>query len=119
VDRMIFLSDLCCYTQGDDGTAKNCGVNLEEYFGKKATMQSMVDRYRQAINKNCYVYSINLNGHCQSQLRPSGERTYLLSGWSEKLLDLIRDLEAGKTPEQDQHKVEVPTIEILRARYQR
>ena len=50
VDRIIFLSDLCCYTQGDDGTAKNCGVNMEEYFGKKATMQSMVDRYRQAVN---------------------------------------------------------------------
>lgn len=116
VDRMIFLSDLCCYTQGDDGTAKNCGVNLEKYFGKKATMQSMVDRYRQAINKDCYVYSVNLSGHGQSQLRPNDDRTHLLSGWSEKLLDMIRDIEAGSS-EKPEEAVEIPPIEVLRSRY--
>jgi hypothetical protein len=125
VDRMIFLSDLCCYTQGDDGTAQNCGVNIEAYFGKKATMQSMVDRYRQAVNKDCFVYSVNLSGHGQSQLRPGDDRTHLLSGWSEKLLDMIRDLETGKTAEDqapaavDQAPVELPTIEVLRRRYTR
>lgn len=118
VDRIIFLSDLCCYTQGDNGTAKNCGVNLEEYFGKKATMQSMVDRYRQAVNPNCWVYSVNLSGHGQSQLRPKDARTHLLSGWSEKLLNMIRELEAGKA-EDDGPPVEVPTIEVLRDRYRR
>ena len=117
VDRMIFLSDLCCYTQGDDGTAKNCGVNLEKYFGKKATMQSMVDRYRQAVNKDCFVYSVNLSGHGQSQLRPNDDRTHLLSGWSEKLLDMIRDIEAGVSNEPEQ-AVEIPAIEVLRSRYQ-
>jgi hypothetical protein len=117
VDRMIFLSDLCCYTQGDNGTAKNCGVNLESYFGKKATMQSMVDRYRQTVNKNCFVYSINLNGHGQSQLRPNDSHTHLLSGWSEKLLDMIRDIEDGVTATAEQ-AVEVPAIEVLRSRYQ-
>jgi hypothetical protein len=118
VDRMIFLSDLCCYTQGDDGTAKNCGVNMEKYFGKRATMQSMVDRYRETVNKDCFVYSVNLSGHGQSQLRPNDLRTHLLSGWSEKLLDMIRDLEAGQS-EQPERSVDVPTIEVLRGRYQR
>jgi hypothetical protein len=117
VDRMIFLSDLCCYTQGDDGTAQNCGVNLEQYFGKKATMQSMVDRYRQAVNKNCFVYSVNLSGHGQSQLRPGDGQTHLLSGWSEKLLDMIRDIEAGVSDEPEK-AVEIPAIEVLRSRYQ-
>ena len=116
VDRMIFLSDLCCYTQGDNGTAQNCGVNLEQYFGKNATMQSMVDRYRQGVNKNCFVYSVNLNGHGQSQLRPGDDRTHLLSGWSEKLLDMIRDIEAGVSDESVK-AVEVPAIEVLRSRY--
>jgi hypothetical protein len=119
VDRIVLLSDLCCYTQGDDGTAKNCGVNLEEYFGKGATVQSMVDRYRQAVNPDCWVYSVNLSGHGQSQLRPGDDRTHLLSGWSERLLDLIRDLEAGTTPEEGCQPVEVPAIEVLRSRYRR
>jgi hypothetical protein len=118
VDRIIFLSDLCCYTQGDDGTAQNCGVNMEEYFGKQATMQSMVDRYRQAVNPACWVYSVNLSGHGQSQLRPGADRTHLLSGWSEKLLDTIRTLEAGKVSEEGK-TVEVPAIEVLRGRYQK
>lgn len=117
VDRIIFLSDLCCYTQGDNGTAQNCGVDLEKYFGKKATMQSMVDRYRQAVNKDCFVYSVNLSGHGQSQLRPNDDRTHLLSGWSEKLLDIIRDIEAGVSDEPEK-QVEVPAIEVLRVRYQ-
>lgn len=119
VDRIMFLSDLCCYTQGDDGTAQNCGVNMEEYFGKRATMQSMVDRYRQAVNPACFVYSVNLAGYGQSQLRPGDDRTHLLSGWSEKLLDMIRDLEAGRTPGGEGQPVEVPAIEVLRSRYRR
>lgn len=121
VDRMILLSDLCCYTQGDDGTAKNCGVNLERYFGKKATMQSMIDRYRQAVNPNCAVYSINLSGYGQSQVRPTDKRTHLLSGWSEKLVNMIQDLELDQ-PLGDQYAtdqpIQLPTIEVLRSRYQ-
>lgn len=117
VDRIIFLSDLCCYTQGDDGTAINCGINLEQYFGKKATIQSMVDKYRQTVNPKCFVYSINLNGHGQSQLRPDDERTYLLSGWSEKLINLIRALETGAAHGESTEPVEVPAIDILRSRY--
>lgn len=116
VDRMIFLSDLCCYTQGDNGTAQNCGVNLESYFGKKATMQSMVDRYRRAVNPDCYVYSINLSGHAQSQLRPGDARTHLLSGWSEKLVNMIREIETGSSEAVEQGSP-IPAIEVLRARY--
>lgn len=118
VDRIIFLSDLCCYTQGDNGTAINCGVNMEQYFGKKATMQSMVDRYRQAVNPECYVYSVNLSGHAQSQLRPGDDRTHLLSGWSEKLMGMIRELEVG-IPQNTEREVLVPAIEVLRNRYRR
>src|SRR5262249_23929430 len=40
-DRIILLSDLCCYTQGDI----NCGVNMAQYFGARATVQSMIDIY--------------------------------------------------------------------------
>lgn len=125
-DRVVFLSDLCCYTQGDDGTAMNCGVNLEAYFGKGATMQVMVDRYRAAVNPACRAYSVNLSGHGQSQLRPGDTRSHLLSGWSDKIVDLIRDLEAGGTVHTvdeagttTAEPVAVPVIEVLRERYRR
>ncbi|HEY1191011.1 MAG TPA: TROVE domain-containing protein [Gemmata sp.] len=125
-DRIVFLSDLCCYTQGDDGTARNCGVNLETYFGKGATMQVMIDRYRDRVNPTCRAYSVNLSGHGQSQLRPGDTRTHLLSGWSDKIVDLIRGLETGEpvfmieegAPARAE-PLPVPVIEVLRERYRR
>lgn len=117
VDRILLLSDLCCYTQGD----VNCGHDMSKHFGTKATVQSLVDVYREKVNPGVYVYSINLNGHAQSQFRPHGERTHLLSGWSEKLLNVISDLETGQ-PDTTAPRNEVgnvPTIEVLRDRYRR
>jgi hypothetical protein len=113
LDRIVLISDLCCYTQGD----VNCGYNMSQYFGRNATVQSMVDQYRQAVNPAAFVYSINLSGHGQSQLRPGDERTHLLSGWSEKVFDLMRDVEAGTAGRPAVNSV--PTIEVLRARYGR
>jgi hypothetical protein len=126
-DRIVFLSDLCCYTQGDDGTAKNCGVNMEQYFGKGATVQAMVDRYREKVSPSCRAYSVNLAGYGQSQLKPGDTRSHLLSGWSDKIVDLIRDLEAGGTVvtvdaaagTAGAEPVSVPVIEVLRERYRR
>ena len=110
---MIFLSDLCCYTQGDAGYA----YGAADVF-KGQSIQSLCDKYRQAVNPDVFVYSVNLNGHAQSQVRPGDDRTHLLSGWSEKLLGMIRELEAGK-PGEDGQGVEVPVIEVLRGRYGR
>jgi hypothetical protein len=90
---------------------------MEAIFGKGATMQSMVDRYRQAVNPECFVYSINIAGYGQSQLRPGDARTHLLSGWSEKLLDMIRQIESGVAP--DEKEAELPAIAVLRERYRR
>lgn len=120
VDRIIMLSDLCCYTQGD----VNCGTPMSKYFGKggeKATVQSMIDRYRREVNKDCYAYSINLAGYSQSQIKPSGNRNHLLSGWSEQIFSIVRDvegLEEQKAQSQTECEVkEVPTVAVLRERY--
>jgi hypothetical protein len=115
LDRIILISDLCCYTQGD----VNCGHDMSRYFGKNATVASMVDQYRAAVNPEAYVYSINLSGHGQSQLRPHDRRTHLMSGWSEKVFDLIRAVETGAGNQPDPVTATVPTIEVLRARYHR
>jgi hypothetical protein len=108
----VLLSDLCCYTQGD----VNCGYDLKKYLGSsKATVQSLLDLYRQRVNKEVKVYSINLAGYSQSQVRPHGEGTHLLSGWSEKLFGLIRELEGAG----ERQEAPVPAIEVLRAKYRR
>lgn len=110
-DRIVLLSDLCCYTQGD----VNCGYEMAQHFGAYATVQSMLDVYRREVNPDVQVYSINLSGHGQSQTRPKEPRSHLLSGWSEKVFDLMADLEGGAAEE----ATPVPTMEVLRQRYRR
>ena len=92
----------------------NCGVNLSQHFGAGATVQSMIDVYHRAVNPAVWVYSVNLSGHQQSQLRPGGYHTHLLSGWSEKLLELVWQLE--NEGEQGPHRMG-PALDLLRERY--
>jgi hypothetical protein len=110
-DRIILCSDLCCYTQGDT----NCGHSLTPYFGKNATVQGLVDKYRREVNPNVQVYSINLNGGKQAQTRLDAN-SHALSGWSENVFKIIADLESSAERDERQ-PVAVPTLEVLRARY--
>jgi hypothetical protein len=115
-DRIILLSDLCCYTQGNI----NCGFDMSKYFGKggdKATVQSMLDKYRQQVNSQVHVYSINLSGHGHSQLREGDDRNHLLSGWSEQIFNVIRDSEMLQETKVAATPVEIPTLSVLRNRY--
>jgi hypothetical protein len=96
---------------------------MSRYFGKngeKATMQSMLDKYRREVNPDCYVYSVNLAGYGQSQVRPNGKRTHMLSGWSEQIFGIMRDIEGceSQSAQSDEPK-EIPTIEVLRSRYKK
>jgi len=117
-DRIILLSDLCCYTQGD----VNCSVDMRKILGiPNASIQSLIDLYRRQVNNNLRVYSINLNGHAQAQTRDDG-KTHLMSGWSEKVISLIADLEAPVSPNVNTPSVTAPpvkTIDVLRQKYRR
>lgn len=118
VDRIILLSDLCCYTQGDN----NCGINMNSYFGKggdKATIASMIEKYRRVVNNDCKVYSINLAGYGQSQLKPKSNNTYLMSGWSENIIKMINDIEnVEDCLKNNSIKTEMlSTMLVLRSRY--
>jgi hypothetical protein len=119
VDRIIIVSDFCCYTQGD---VYNCGQNMDAYFGKggeKATIQSMIDRYRMAVNPDCWVHSVDLQGHGQSQTKPGAKNVQTLSGWSEQVFGIMHAAEAqSEQKSQAQGEpIQVPTMEILRQRY--
>jgi len=116
VDRIIIVSDFCCYTRGD---SHNCGRDMNKYFGKggeNATIQSMLDRYRQDVNSDCWVHSVDLQGYGQPQVKPGTKNTQLLSGWSEQVFGLMHQAEAAnsQTPKEQQ---DIPTIDLLRERY--
>jgi hypothetical protein len=115
VDRIIIVSDFCCYTQGD---ANNCGHDMNKFFGKdgdKATIQSMLQKYRLKVNKDVWVHSVDLAGHGQKQTK-GVDHVQTLSGWSEQVFSIMAAAEA-MTEQKAQTGEPVPTIEILRERY--
>ena len=79
------------------------------------------------MSPGCRAYSVNLAGYGQSQLAPGDPRSHLLSGWSDKIVDLIRQLEAGDTVftvdgsagTTAAEPLAVPVIDVLRERYRR
>ena len=117
VDRFVLLSDLCCYTQGD----VNCRVDMRAFGkdGHRATMQGMFSRYRAKVNPNAKVYSVNLSGYGQSQMDPKDKKNYIMSGWSEQIFSLIRDVEDLEAVQANQQTktTEAPTLEVLRGKY--
>lgn len=61
--------------------------------GFKRTCQSLVDKYRNTINKDLYVHAIDLMGYGTQQF--IGDKTNIIAGWSEKVLSFISLVEDG------------------------
>jgi hypothetical protein len=93
VDRIVIISDMCCYGEGNVG--------------------ALLQKYKMSVNKDVKFYSINMAGHGQSQADPKDKNTLLISGWSESIFTLIREFEGLKT----ESGKEVPSIELLRERF--
>lgn len=75
VDRIIMLSD----NEINRGYSKTC--------------EMWVDKYRKTVNPNLWVHSIDMQGYGTQQF--IGERTNILAGWNEKVLEFIPKVEEG------------------------
>lgn len=75
VDRIIMLSD------------------NEINAGYSRTCQAWVDKYRKDINPDLWVHSIDMQGYGTQQF--IGEKTNILAGWDEKVLEFIPRVEEG------------------------
>lgn len=99
VDRIILLSDMQIY---------------RSYGYTGSSMQQALQEYRK-VCPGVKLYSINLTGTPESPTSPD-KNVHLLSGFSENLITLIRDIESGENGSQ---KNELPTIRELRKRYKK
>lgn len=73
-DRVIVFSDMQAYNHD-------------------RMVQSYINKYRQTINPNLWVHSIDLAGYGTTQF--IGKNTNLMSGWSDKTLEFIHLVEEG------------------------
>jgi hypothetical protein len=69
--------------QAYDSNAWGCG----------ATAQKKVAEYKQKVNPNVHVHSVDLAGYGTSQF--VGKDTTLVAGWSEKVFDFCKMAEEG------------------------
>ncbi|MGH2620333.1 MAG: TROVE domain-containing protein, partial [Anaerolineales bacterium] len=93
VDRVVLLSDMQCY---DSATA---GFN-RAMRGRLAVGYSMageLEAYRQAINPNIVVYSINLTTQDNSSQFAAEQPVVELAGFSESIFRFMAAMEAGES----------------------
>ena len=79
-DRIVILSDNEC--------------NSINWYSKK-TVQQMADEYRKQSSQDLWIHAIDLAGYGTQQFH--GDRTNIIAGWSEKVLDFINLAENGTT----------------------
>lgn len=79
-DRFIILSDN--------------EINSNSYWGGfTKTCQSLVDQYRNTVNKDLWVHAIDLQGYGTQQF--IGGKTNIIAGWSDRVLEYISKVEGG------------------------
>lgn len=100
-DRIIILSDLCCYT-------------MDQEYCRSSSLPESIEKYTRLF-PNTFYYSINLSKDSHgSQMNPENKKVCLLSGFSESIFNMFINFEEGN---KDKNKT-LPTIEILREKYQ-
>lgn len=108
VDRIILISDMQCY---DDG-------GLGSMYGISSSFAKAVENYRKWCGKTVRVYSVNMAGTEESQTKPSDKDSYLLSGFSEKLLKHISSIEnASDAYDESGENAKAVSMDYVREKY--
>lgn len=108
VDRIIIISDMNIY-------------NSNSIYHYKRVLydspQVMIQKYQNKINPDAYIFSINIAGAKDAQVDPKNPRVHLLSGWSEKIVDLLVQLEGKQKVQTSKADYTIPTMDLLRQQY--
>lgn len=85
-DRIMIFTDCQMYTVEDDSYGRN---------RKTHTFNERWQTYR-SINPNAKLYLFDLAGYGQSPVRVGNNGIYHISGWSDKVFDIIKRIELGE-----------------------
>lgn len=81
-DRIFLFSDMQCYNR--------------DFSSGGDSFANQFLLYQREVNPKVFLYSINLLGYGTSQVPEDTKNTLILSGFSEKILELINPFETGK-----------------------
>lgn len=102
--KVILDTNVGCNTEAnkvmDRLTSENISADNIIFFtdmqlngGYNNSYNSTVDRYRKEINKDVYIYNLNLVGYGTTQLDPRNNRNIMMSGWSDNVLRYIAEFQ--------------------------
>lgn len=63
------------------------------YGGEYIDVPALINRYRNEVNKDCYVYSVQIGGYEDNIMPEFYNKTFMLSGWSPNLLRFAHYME--------------------------
>ena len=103
-DRLVLLSDLQCYSEH----ANHYNAHILGHGSSGENVSSGFTAYRNKLNQNAWLHSVNLNAHDVTSQVPIGQRINLMSGFSDKILGTFIEAEGG---------TEIPTMEYIRQNF--
>lgn len=107
-DRVIILSDMQCWN--DTGYVWG--------YGSKSSYSNLPDAwqaFRKGGGKDAWLHSVHLNGYGDNAIDPSDGKVSLISGFSEKIVNMM--LQAEGVVGEDGEVVALPTIDQIRANW--
>lgn len=92
VDRIIVLSDMQLWLHSSDMQLwLHSGSG--SYYAPSTGMQKELTYYRNHINRNVFMYCVNLAGEGTSQVDPKENRNIQMSGFSDNIFQHIAEIE--------------------------
>ena len=103
-DRIVLLSDMQCY-----GVAPYFYSDYQRRIGANLSVATGLRDYKNKINRDVWVHSVNLNAHDSSAQVASDEKNVnLVSGFSDKILSLFLEAEGA---------AEIPGLDYIRENF--
>lgn len=103
-DRIVLLSDMQCY-----GRSPYFYSDYQRRIGGNLSVATGLRDYKNKINRDVWVHSVNLNAHDSgAQVAGDERRVNLVSGFSDKILSLFLEAEGG---------AEIPTLSYIRENF--
>lgn len=84
VDRIVLVSDMQCYDTS----------NRSNFYGRDSYVNEEWKKYLAQVNKNAYLYSLDINSYGTRQTPTKSKNVILINGWSDKIIDYMSIVES-------------------------
>lgn len=100
VDRIVLVSDMQCYdtTGGKGSKVSQFGGYFPWYTD--SFVNEELEKYRKTVNRNVYLYSLDVSAYGTRQTPKSSKKNILLNGWSDKIIDYMNLVETSTMEQQ-------------------